>query len=482
MAKAKILIVEDERIVAEDIRSSLLKMGYAVSAIASSGVRAISKAEELKPDLVLMDIVLEGEMNGIDAADRIRSRFNIPIVYLTAYADDKILERAKMTGPFGYIIKPFEDRELRSAIEMALYKYRVEEALRKEKEYYHSFVESLNEWVWEVDVNGILTYSNPTVEGLLGYTVKEVLGSYIAELWLEEDKTQKNYKWLKKTLSSGQGWKGYQGKFKHKNGSTVIMESTAIAIFDSENRLAGYRGIGRDITQRRRAEDELRESREQLRNLTAHVESVREEERTLVAREIHDELGQVLTALKMDLSWLSKKLSVEQETLLEKTKSMITLVDATIQTVKRISTELRPGLLDDLGLAAAIEWQAEEFQSRTGIRCTISIDPEDMGFDKERSTAMFRIFQETLTNVARHAQASKVRVLLREKHGVIELKVQDNGKGIAKRKPSDPNSYGIIGMRERAQFLGGKVEIRSVRGKGTTVLVTIPIRHKGGIQ
>lgn len=478
MVRAQILIVEDERIVAEDIRSNLRKMGYAVSAIVSSGEEAVSAAEELRPDLVLMDIVLEGKMNGIEAAGQIRSRFNIPVVYLTAHADDKILERAKMTEPFGYIIKPFEDRELRSAIKIALYKHRMEEALRESEERFRVIFETAQDSIFIKDSSLKYIQVNAAMERLFGLPASKLIGRTDDDLF---DKEAAAY-------IRGMDCRVLKGEIVEKEhtkaikGSSFTFHIIKVPMHDSFGEVVGLCGIARDITERKQAEQELKKSREQLRNLSAHTESVREKERTLVAREIHDELGQVLTALKMDLSWLSKKLSAEQETLLKKTRSMITLVDATIQTVKRISTELRPGLLDDLGLGAAIEWQAEEFQSRTGIRCHISIDPEDIILDKDRSTAMFRIFQETLTNVTRHAQASKVRVLLREKNGVIELKVQDDGKGIAKRKLSDSKSYGIIGMRERAQFLGGKVEIRSVRGKGTTVLVTIPIRHTGGIQ
>ena len=179
---------------------------------------------------------------------------------------------------------------------------------------------------------------------------------------------------------------------------------------------------------------------------------------------------------------MGKKLSKEQKSLFEKTKSMKTLIDQTIQTVKRISAKLRPGLLDELGLGAAIEWQAEEFQNHTGIQCEISSDPEDIVLDKDRSTAFFRIFQEALTNVARHAQASEVKGSLREKDGMIELIVQDNGKGIAEGQLSDPNSFGLIGMCERAKFLGGEVEIRSIPDKGTTVVAKIPLHQTGGTR
>jgi PAS domain S-box-containing protein len=234
-----------------------------------------------------------------------------------------------------------------------------------------------------------------------------------------------------------------------------------------------------DITEHKRAEEEIKNSQLQLRNLTAHLQSVREEERTHIAREMHDELGQALTAMKMDLSWLDSRLPKDQRSLLEKTKSMSKLADATLQTVKKISTQLRPGLLDDLGLPAAIEWQAEEFQTRTGIKCAITVDPEDIILDKDRSTAIFRIFQETLTNVARHAKATKVKVSLKKKAGKIELKVRDNGKGITEEQASNPKSFGLIGIKERAYYLNGKVVINGLQDKGTTLTIGIPLPKKG---
>jgi signal transduction histidine kinase len=231
----------------------------------------------------------------------------------------------------------------------------------------------------------------------------------------------------------------------------------------------------RDITERKKAEEQLRRSEEQLRNLADHLQSVREEERTTIAREVHDDLGQTLTALKMDISWLGKKLPKDQETLLEKTKAMRKLTDMTIKTVKRISTELRPGLLDDLGLVAAIEWQAEEFQNRTGIRCELAVDPEEIILDRDRSTAIFRIFQETLTNVARHAKATRVTASLKEKDDKLELRVRDNGSGITKEQISDSKSFGLMGIRERVHPWGGEMKISGRPGKGTTVVVSIPI-------
>jgi PAS domain S-box-containing protein len=244
-------------------------------------------------------------------------------------------------------------------------------------------------------------------------------------------------------------------------------------LLDEDGDLIGSVHIMSDITDRMRIQNELQDSREQLRNLTVHLESVREQERTNIAREIHDELAQTLTALKMDLSWLDHRLPRDPQSLSEKTKSMNNLIDSTLQTVKRISAELRPGILDDLGLVAAIEWQAEEFQNRTGISCNVTVDPQDLTVDQDLSTAIFRIFQETLTNVARHAHATNVAVGLKERAERLTLRVRDNGTGIKEEQIFDPKSFGLIGIRERVYPWGGKFSIKGIPGKGTTVVVNV---------
>ena len=259
-----------------------------------------------------------------------------------------------------------------------------------------------------------------------------------------------------------------------KHGKTIWCEMMATLI--QYKGKPAIMGNVIDITERKLAEVAIKQSEEQLRNLTTYLQKIGEVERTNIAREIHDELGLGLTVLKIDLSWLRKRLPENEIPLHEKAETMTQLIDKTIQTVKKISTELRPGLLDDLGLAAAIEWQAEEFQKRTGIQCKITIDPKDVTFDRDRNTAIYRIFQETLTNVARHAQATEVNVSLRQRDGQLELNVRDNGRGITEKELANPKSFGLIGIRERVKIFSGINIIKGVPGKGTTVTVRMPIR------
>ncbi|MFZ1729169.1 MAG: HAMP domain-containing protein [Bacteroidota bacterium] len=239
------------------------------------------------------------------------------------------------------------------------------------------------------------------------------------------------------------------------------------------------RQLEEEVQVRSRTEEELMHSQESFRNLSRHLQTVREEERKGIAREIHDELGQNLTTLKLHLSLLIEDLPEVSAALRAKFQGIVEDIDVTIQSVKRLISDLRPGLLDDLGLVAAIEWQAEEFQRRTGIRCELHIEPPDLSLDADRSTAVFRIFQETLTNVARHAQADRVLIKLVADDEAFTLRVRDNGRGITVENISAPNSFGLMGIRERVHYWGGAVDFLGEPDNGTTVTVNIPTEKAG---
>ncbi len=233
--------------------------------------------------------------------------------------------------------------------------------------------------------------------------------------------------------------------------------------------------IARDITERKQAEEKLKRTSKLLRELATHLQSVREEERTMIAQEIHDELGQVLTALKIHVSLLANKLNKNQQALKEKIDSLSDMIDASVESVQKISSKLRPGILDELGLIAAIEWQAEDFEKLTNIKCSLSLPKAEIVLEKNKSTAIFRIFQEALTNIARHSQATKTAISLLNHQSNIYLEILDNGKGITQEQIKDFKSLGIHGMEERAMVFGGQVYIEGIAGKGTTVKVEIPI-------
>lgn len=223
----------------------------------------------------------------------------------------------------------------------------------------------------------------------------------------------------------------------------------------------------------RLAEGQLEKSYEQLRSLAGHLQSVREEERTNIAREIHDEIGQIMTAIKMDVAWLREKYS-DHDGIHEKTSSTLALINSSIKSMKRICTELRPEILDHFGLGAAIEWQAQEFRKRSGIECEVVLNPDVIIADINQSTALFRIFQEALTNIHRHSKATKVDVTLTEEENSIMLEIADNGIGVTEEQLLKANSFGLLGMKERVHILNGELRIKGVKDKGTVITVLIP--------
>jgi signal transduction histidine kinase len=242
----------------------------------------------------------------------------------------------------------------------------------------------------------------------------------------------------------------------------------------------GIVGISMDITDRKRGEEALLNSRNQLAALAVRLESVREEERGRIALEVHDILGQALTALKLDVSWVYKQIlgsqgSFEPSPVLSRLAMSRDLIDATIRSIRTIATNLRPGVLDQFGLEAAVEWQAREFASRTGIACAANISPDQLSVGNQQSIALFRILQEILTNVARHAHATEVDIRLEESTDHVIMQVTDNGTGISPSEQSGPSAFGLLGMRLRAQQEGGSFDIQGITGGGTTVTVKIPL-------
>jgi signal transduction histidine kinase len=238
--------------------------------------------------------------------------------------------------------------------------------------------------------------------------------------------------------------------------------------------------LRREITERNRAEEKLKATSEQLRALSAALQSTREEERTRIARELHDELGSALTGLRWDLEEIDGLLSAaatktDMVELPEKMVTILRLVDDMVDTVRRISSELRPSILDDMGLVATIEWAAKQFEVRTGIIARFESSVENIELTREQSTAIFRIFQEALTNVLRHADATRIDVTMKEQKGTFVLQVRDNGKGMREADKSGTETLGLLGMRERAHLIGGEVSITSAKGQGTVVTVQVPI-------
>jgi two-component system sensor histidine kinase UhpB len=333
-----------------------------------------------------------------------------------------------------------------------------------------------NDVVWDWNVLSGALWWNQNYYSLFGYrpsSSQEDIDSWYEHIH-PEDRARLQTDIEAVVKGGGNVWVG-EYRYQRADGSWAHIYDRGFVLRDAAQ--TAYRMVGsmQDISPRKAVEEELRQSQADLRRLAANVESAREEERTRIAREIHDELGQAMTALKMDVSWLERKALSDPALLAEKTQEMIQLIDGTIRTIRRIATELRPGVLDNLGIQAAIEWQAQEFTRHTGIGCSLAFTPKSITLDDLRSTALFRILQETLTNVARHANASAVQIALLVNGTSANLEVRDNGKGFSADDPASLNSFGIIGIRERVSHLHGTVTFDSAAGHGTTVRIYLPL-------
>ena len=267
----------------------------------------------------------------------------------------------------------------------------------------------------------------------------------------------------------------YAGVWRHKKKDDTILKVDVIThdmVYEGRQvRLV----LSNDITEKLHAEEKLQKSYEDLRQLASRLQEIREEERAGIAREIHDELGQQLTVLKMDIAWLNKKIGSKDAGIIEKIKQLTEMLDETVKTVRRISSELRPSVLDDLGLVAAMDWHLKEFEKRLGIKTEFIEPEEDPKLDDTTKTALYRILQESLTNVARHSGAGSVKVKLEQNDSDIILTIEDDGKGFDKQKIAEKKTLGILGMKERTSMLGGTYEIISAPEKGTRARIKIPL-------
>jgi PAS domain S-box-containing protein len=426
-----------------------------------------------------------------------------------SYGDDRIRQ-----GVYSVRAFPLSNNFLGVAFEDVTDRIQAERTLRESEERFRLLVEGVQEYaIFHLDTEGNVASWNAGAQRLKGYESAEIIGQHFSIFYPEEVlMNDKPRDILARAVRHGQtqdeGWR------IRKDGSRFWANVVITALHDSSGNLLGFAKLTRDTTEnreraealnkakellelrveqrtavltrvnhemrteiaeRQRAEEELRKSRDQLRALAARLQSVREEERTYIAREIHDELGQACTAIKMDLALIGRKLTKRQTALRAKVDSSIQLVDGTIVTLRRIASELRPRTLDDLGLPAALEAQAQEFEGRTGIHCSVILPEEPLTLDTDRSTAIFRIFQESLTNVARHAHATRVEARLQRENDRIVFQVFDNGTGFDPEVAKARKSLGLIGMQERALLLNGDFKTEGMPGSGTTMTLTIPL-------
>jgi PAS domain S-box-containing protein len=350
---------------------------------------------------------------------------------------------------------------------------RVEEALREQEALLRATFEQAAVGIAVAGLDARFVRTNHVFQRMLGYSDAELQHLTYVDITYAED-LPRNRELMAELAEGKRHAFTLEKRYCRKDGSLLWVQITVSALPSRQGEPRLFVWVIEDITERRGAQEQLHRHREQLRDLAARLEAAREAERTRIAREIHDELGQALTALKIDLTWLKRRLPQPAPELAGKVDGMEAILNDTASAVQRIATELRPGVLDELGLQAAIQWQAREFETRTGIACRVELAAEQSAVDATRATAAFRIFQEALTNVARHAGATQVLVRFTLSAQALDLSVQDNGRGISEGALADSGSLGLVGMRERATTLGGTVTITGVPGRGTTLTLHLP--------
>ncbi len=388
---------------------------------------------------------------------------------------------------------------------------RAEAAIRQSEKKYRQLFETAREGILVVDSNRIIQLVNPHILKMLNRPKSELLEKSLLN-FIGQSQRQRAEAYLNsaRVRESDSG----DFEFNRKDGSRLLVNMqvspleeddqllTQIILMDITERekareivqkqneildeavkrrtkmLSGnIKKLQSEVNERKRTEVKLKRSREELRHLSAHLESAREKERKWIAREIHDDLGQALSALKMDVTWLENHFTREHRGLLDKTHSMSVLIGATIDKVRQISKALRPSTLDNLGFTDTIIQESKEFEKRSGIRCRLTVEDENIALGENTKIALFRVFQESLTNVFRHAKATRVNIKLKKDAQNVYLLIEDNGVGVTNDQLHAPTAFGLIGIRERIHFLNGDVSIKGVRGEGTIVNVRVPLRE-----
>lgn len=505
----RLLVVEDDRSQLRTLTDIMEAEGFAVIACAN-GAEALDQLGREAAQVAVVDLRLP-DLTGTQLLVKLRERApDIHIVIYTAYGSLESAKDAVNGGAFAYVEKAGDPDELvrhvHRAFQARLRRHAAElesavaertrkltetnKALeqeiteRKQAEHdlkkYQSMVESAHDAIFFKDVESRYVIANTKTLEAFGLSRDEVIGRNDYEIMPDREEAKKNIEDDQLVLRTHKPLEIVK-EMTAVDGKRYWFQAVKVPQFDEKGNAIALVGIARDITDVKRTEQALRRSHEQLRALAARLQEVREEERASLARSIHDDLGHVLAALKMDLAGLSRIISrtaqVPRADLRERIGAMSDVLDNAVQFVRRTASQLRPPVLDDFGLEAALEWEVRQFVDRTGIACEFACSIQDMTMDREHSTNLFRICQELLTNVAQHASATEVKVILRNHESSLCLEVNDNGKGITDEQAFSSKSVGILGVRERARILGGDLSISGLPGKGTTATVRIPFEE-----
>lgn len=482
-AALRILLVEDSDDDAELIVAAMRAGGLDFHYQCLSTEQALYTTLAEDWDLVLTDYNLPVlSAHEVVATVRADPR-DIPVIVISGHIGEEEAVSLMKSGASDFISKnrlarlvPAVEREIREA-EVRRNERAALLALQQQERFLRDVTAALGEGIVVLDEHCRVIFMNPEAERLLGWTEAELLGQCMHETVHRLKADGSPYPVdecpVMALRHDGDRCQAEDDIYVRKDGSRFPVSYVATRITDRDG-ARRYVKAFQDRTARRQAEQALQASRRQLRELLAFLQQVREEERTAIARELHDELGQVLSGLRMDVDWLQRRQPGQHGPEAAKLAAMVSLVDDALRTVRRISTDLRPAVLDDLGLEAAIEWLVEGFRSRTGIPCSLELDLAQAPLAESVTTAAFRLVQESLTNIIRHAQAERVEIALAVQEQTLRLLVRDDGVGFDPGTRG-PRSFGLLGMRERVLALSGRFGIDSKPGQGTTVSASIPL-------
>ncbi|MEX0997791.1 MAG: PAS domain S-box protein [Flavobacteriaceae bacterium] len=425
-------------------------------------------------DVILLDLSLPGDQGEPLISKTLSISKDIPVIILTGYSNLVFALKALNIGVTDYLIKgEINAVSLFKSILFSIERKEIGHQLHKSKSEYKDLFSLSPLPIFIYDVNSLMFLDvNKATEVHYGYTKQEFLKMSLLDIRPNED-VEILHKAIESLKNKNKKYTTRTVRHKKKNGELMLVQIHGFTI-DYQNKLAETIIIN-DITKQKKYEDEILEVNTKLRNFSAHLQEAREEERISIAREIHDELGQQLTGIKLDASWLKNVIIKQAPDDIERIGRLIESINKAINDVRRVASNLRPGVLDDLGLEAAIEWQSQNFQEHTSIKCNLSTKNLTGNYKKEINTAVYRIYQEALTNVMRHANASEVKTLLYEDENGLVLEVIDNGIGIQEKDKSNSYSLGITGMIERALMINGKFLIQNEKNGGTKVKLLVPL-------
>lgn len=490
MANAKILIVEDEAIVAADLRSKLSRLGYTVVGTASEGELAVKMACAERPNLVLMDILLAGQMDGIEAADRISRECHIPIVFLTAHSDSETLSRAKVTAPFGYLLKPFNERELETHIEMALYRYQIEQTLRESEGRLRLAIDATHMGLWDWDILADRATWAGHYGDLFGLKPGQFEGTYreLLALVLEQDQEIVRVA-MERALSENAPY-ACEFRVRHQDGSLHWLEWWGEVYRDEQKRPVRMVGLLQDITPRRQAEEELRRltgeleqrvaqrteelvhSESRLRGLSRELNLAEQRERRKLATDLHDYLAQLLVLGRIKLGQAKRgELPKSCAALISETE---TVLSQALSYTRSLVGQLCPPVLKEFGLVVALKWLAEQMQQH---RVTVTVHAEDdqLSLEEDQAVLLFQSARELLMNVVKHAHTEWATITVSRLDGVLRVVVEDKGCGFDMTEAPVTAQFGLFSIKERMHTLGGRFVLLSERGKGTVATLALPI-------